>query len=157
MTKPSLLLLACLPALLTFAAPTQGHGLEYLGATENPTSVYPGCPLHVEVFVGGVVCFPGGHITPTAQGYAAVGIKDHVLAVTSGWACQDLNADLVCGGTDELGEPFCESTPIAVWWGWAPAAPLVVFVDGVVAGAALAPSCGFLGVSAGSSGVVNHS
>lgn len=143
------------------AGVADAHSKSYTGWDDAFNVSIPQCPLHdFDVFVG-IVCYRGGHITPNANGQATISITDSITSPLSGFVCQDLDADDLCGegGQLELSVQFCGSatiTDVAHGDVWVPQAPLLIFIDGPLFGNLLASSCGTT-YSGGFAGTVDHS
>lgn len=101
----------------------------------------------------GGFCYPAGHVAADGSGQATVSIIDDLISPTSGYFCQDLDADTFCDeGTDVL---FCGSLTLTSGAGWDESGSIVVFIDGPVFGNPVLSVCGTL--SAGTHGFGNHS
>lgn len=98
--------------------------------------------------VGGA-CIPPGHIVPGPDGTVTFTIDDDVNPLVSGFVCQDVNADAICGDEGEAAAPICGSATVAL----EPGFEVFVFVDGPIAGSL--NTCGAL-FSGGVKGTVDH-
>lgn len=136
----SILLTIGLLAASTLVAATP-H--EYAGSSGgafvlcNPTGSGPD--------VGGV-CIPPGHIAPGTVGLAIV---DDLFTPASGFVCEDVNANAICGDGPDTAIAFCGSTSFLYHGG-----PLFVQPDDPVFGGPVLSVCGT--TSFGTHGFVFH-
>lgn len=153
-------------SLVFLAATAAADPRTYTGVTDQLYSVGFGslavdcsdAPLGLNP---GFVCFPSGHIQPDAGLTASVIIRDELMGAVSGYYCQDLNGDSICGGGGEFDERFCAAlTLFHVDAGtpevnWNPSFAVRVYVDGPLAGSPLLSPCGSQ-ASVGVIGTVEH-
>lgn len=142
--------------LLSLASPAAADQRSYVGHNDcfkaRPCAI--GDKAQDPIVCGvGVVCFAGGHIWADDQGKGSVSISDAVFSPMTGFACQDLDSDNLCGEVgSELSEPFCGAATLGNGDLWEPAGMLFVFIGG------LTTSQDYCGIfHAGVEGTVSHS
>lgn len=155
-------LILLVPALLATTA--SGHEVQYiLGVGHMPDLGRPDLSGQLAVQCDtivpmvGQVCFPAGHIAGSSETHSAiVYINDDAIQPTSGFYCQDLNDDFLCGNVGDYAEEFCGNIELR-WDGptanWEHGLPVFIFPDGPVQGSLIGPCAR---VSTATVGVVAH-
>jgi hypothetical protein len=91
-----------------------------------------------------LVQIAAGHLTPDMEGAVVITLLDSLTQTVGGLACQDTNADGICGGAGDWSTRFCATWVLRLEdHPYDPALPLLVFVDTPVTGLGPISGCGF--------------
>ena len=136
------------------AVPAQADGRDYVNATGDFGILPTNCDGALTLSQGGV-CFPGGHVTPNADGQATITILDQFFNPVSAFHCHDLDFDAVCGEAHDPAEQFCGTHTLRVGEDWNVEDQILILIDGPIFGNPVNSVCGTF--SMGLIGTVAHS
>lgn len=162
MAKFSTIALGTMTALALVASLSAAHSRAYVASEVLGLCFTDGGDLQDVPSVAGT-CWNGAHVAADSNGQATVSVTDAAVSPVGAFVCQDLNADVLCGGDGELSTAFCGSATLTNTangglWDDATAESLWIFVNGPVSGvldAAAPTQCGTF--SSGTTGTADHS